>query len=170
MPALEPHFPPTVDPSGWSPPLPEAAGFRHLVVETPGLRTHVAVIGEGEPVVLLHGFPQHWWQWRCFSSLFYRHNIPFFLLHWDCTRGQQYWQFLCSGYYFQYFFGDGGLPRTIEPQRERLHQIRRIIRRVIHRRHPRAQLRRSGFQKNSIDLGFQKAGNERFETYSGRPR
>lgn len=48
----------------WSPPLPEAAGFEHLVVETPGLRTHVAAIGAGEPVVLLHGFPEHWWQWH----------------------------------------------------------------------------------------------------------
>lgn len=48
----------------WSPPLPEAPGFDHLVVETPGLRTHVAAIGTGEPVVLLHGFPQHWWQWH----------------------------------------------------------------------------------------------------------
>lgn len=50
--------------AAWSPPLPEAAGFEHLVVETPGLRTHLAAIGEGEPVVLPHGFPQHWWQWR----------------------------------------------------------------------------------------------------------
>ena len=49
--------------SPWSPPLPEASGFDHLVVETPGLHTHVAIIGEGEPVVLLHGFPEHWWQW-----------------------------------------------------------------------------------------------------------
>ena len=50
--------------STWSPPLPEAAGFEHLVVETSGLHTHVAAIGEGAPVVLLHGFPAHWWQWR----------------------------------------------------------------------------------------------------------
>lgn len=55
---------PTEDVTTWSPPLPEATGFEHLVVETPGLRTHVAVIGKGVPVVLLHGFPQHWWQWR----------------------------------------------------------------------------------------------------------
>ncbi|WP_324651645.1 alpha/beta hydrolase [Georgenia sp. H159] len=48
----------------WSPPLPEAAGFEHLVVETPGLRTHLAAVGEGEPVLFLHGMPQHWWQWR----------------------------------------------------------------------------------------------------------
>jgi pimeloyl-ACP methyl ester carboxylesterase len=48
----------------WSPPLPEAPGFEHSVVETPGLRTHLAAIGEGEPVLLLHGFPEHWWQWH----------------------------------------------------------------------------------------------------------
>ena len=56
-----------VDTPVWSLPLPEAAGFDHVVVETPGLRTHVAVIGEGEPVVLLHGFPQHWWQWHAIA-------------------------------------------------------------------------------------------------------
>ncbi|MEV4775534.1 alpha/beta fold hydrolase [Microbacterium sp. LWH12-1.2] len=48
----------------WSPPLPDADGFTHTVVATPGLRTHVAAIGGGDAVVLLHGFPQHWWQWR----------------------------------------------------------------------------------------------------------
>jgi len=62
----------------WSPPLPAAPGFEHLVVETPGLRWHVAVIGDGDgdggggggdPVVLLHGFPQHWWQWHAVAPL-----------------------------------------------------------------------------------------------------
>lgn len=53
--------------SVWSPPLPEASGFDHLVVETPGLHSHLAAIGEGEPVVLLHGFPQHWWQWHAIA-------------------------------------------------------------------------------------------------------
>jgi pimeloyl-ACP methyl ester carboxylesterase len=48
----------------WSPPLPSAPGFEHRTVATPGLRTHVATMGEGEPVVLLHGFPEHWWQWH----------------------------------------------------------------------------------------------------------
>ena len=48
----------------WSPPMVEASGFNHLVVELPGLDMHVATIGAGEPVVLLHGFPAHWWQWR----------------------------------------------------------------------------------------------------------
>ncbi len=60
----EPRITRFVDASAWSPPLPETPGFEHLVVATPGLRTHVAAIGEGEPVLLLHGFPEHWWQWR----------------------------------------------------------------------------------------------------------
>jgi pimeloyl-ACP methyl ester carboxylesterase len=55
--------------SAWSPALPEASGFDHLVVETPGLHTHLAAIGEGEPVVLLHGFPQHWWQWHAIAPV-----------------------------------------------------------------------------------------------------
>ena len=62
------------DSSTWSPPLPDVsttgavdAEFTHLVVETPGLRTHVATMGEGTPVVMLHGFPAHWWQWRAIA-------------------------------------------------------------------------------------------------------
>lgn len=49
--------------AGW-PDMPVVAGFGHLFIETPGLTTHVATVGEGEPVVMLHGFPEHWWQWR----------------------------------------------------------------------------------------------------------
>lgn len=73
MPTPEPRLVPADDPS-WSPPLPEAPGFEHLVVETPGLRTHLAVIGEGEPVLLLHGFPQHWWQWRAVAPAIAAHG------------------------------------------------------------------------------------------------
>jgi len=29
-----------------------------------GVRMHVAVAGEGEPIVLLHGFPEFWYSWR----------------------------------------------------------------------------------------------------------
>jgi pimeloyl-ACP methyl ester carboxylesterase len=65
----EPRNTRSADVTAWSPPLPEAPGFDHLVVETPGLRTHVATMGEGDPVVLLHGFPQHWWQWRAVAPV-----------------------------------------------------------------------------------------------------
>jgi pimeloyl-ACP methyl ester carboxylesterase len=65
----EPHTYPSADASAWSPPLPEATGFEHRVVQTPGLRSHVAIVGEGDPVVLLHGFPQHWWQWRAVAPV-----------------------------------------------------------------------------------------------------
>ncbi|HEU0182546.1 MAG TPA: alpha/beta hydrolase [Agromyces mariniharenae] len=60
----ESHLVSTAETTDWAPPLPDAPGFDHLVVETPGLRTHVATLGAGEPVVMLHGFPQHWWQWH----------------------------------------------------------------------------------------------------------
>lgn len=29
-----------------------------------GIRMHVAVAGQGEPIVLLHGFPESWYSWR----------------------------------------------------------------------------------------------------------
>jgi pimeloyl-ACP methyl ester carboxylesterase len=29
----------------------------------------LAAVGEGEPVVLLHGFPEHWWQWHAVAPL-----------------------------------------------------------------------------------------------------
>ncbi len=45
--------------------LPELAGVEHRHVEVRGARLHVADSGgEGPLVVLLHGWPQHWWTWR----------------------------------------------------------------------------------------------------------
>jgi len=44
------------------------------MIRTPGARCHVAVIGEGEPVLLLHGFPQHWWQWRLIAPMLAAHG------------------------------------------------------------------------------------------------
>lgn len=44
--------------------FPPLGGVRHRFVELPGLRVHVAEAGAGVPLVLLHGFPQHWWGWR----------------------------------------------------------------------------------------------------------
>lgn len=43
---------------------PQLDGVAHRYVELPGARLHVAEAGEGPPVVLLHGWPQHWWIWR----------------------------------------------------------------------------------------------------------
>ena len=44
--------------------LPELDGVTHRTVVARGLRFHVAEAGAGEPIVLLHGWPQHWWVWR----------------------------------------------------------------------------------------------------------
>jgi len=51
---------------GGAPPLPDVAGVRHRDVHARGARFHVAEAGppEGPPVVLLHGWPQHWYLWR----------------------------------------------------------------------------------------------------------
>jgi pimeloyl-ACP methyl ester carboxylesterase len=48
---------------------PEIAGaeHRHVQIETADagpLRVHVAEAGEGPPLLLLHGWPQHFWCWR----------------------------------------------------------------------------------------------------------
>jgi pimeloyl-ACP methyl ester carboxylesterase len=45
-------------------PLPELPGVEHRFLEVRGARLHVAEAGAGEPLVLLHGWPQHWWEWR----------------------------------------------------------------------------------------------------------
>lgn len=60
--------------TAWSPPLPAAPGFEHFIVQTPGVRRHVAAIGAGEPVVLLHGFPAHWWQWHAIAPILAAHG------------------------------------------------------------------------------------------------
>jgi pimeloyl-ACP methyl ester carboxylesterase len=44
--------------------LPELDGVTHRTVHARGLRFHVAEAGAGEPLVLLHGWPQNWWAWR----------------------------------------------------------------------------------------------------------
>ena len=44
--------------------MPRLAGVSHRSVDVGGLRVHVAEAGQGLPLVLLHGWPQHWWAWR----------------------------------------------------------------------------------------------------------
>lgn len=44
--------------------LPFVPGVTHRDVQAGDVRLHVAEAGEGDPVVLLHGWPQHWYCWR----------------------------------------------------------------------------------------------------------
>ena len=43
---------------------PQLEGVEHRYVNARGLRTHVAEAGDGPPLLMLHGWPQHWWCWR----------------------------------------------------------------------------------------------------------
>lgn len=47
-------------------PIPQLEGVTHRDVHACGLRFHVAEAGPADapPVVLLHGWPQHWFMWR----------------------------------------------------------------------------------------------------------
>ena len=45
-------------------PQPDVPGVQHSLVQAGGLRMHVAEAGEGEPLVMVHGWPQHWYVWR----------------------------------------------------------------------------------------------------------
>jgi pimeloyl-ACP methyl ester carboxylesterase len=44
--------------------MPHVDGVEHREVDLGGLRLHVAEAGAGDPLVLLHGWPQHWFMWR----------------------------------------------------------------------------------------------------------
>jgi pimeloyl-ACP methyl ester carboxylesterase len=44
--------------------LPALEAVTHRSVQARGASFHVAEAGAGEPLVLLHGWPQHWWAWR----------------------------------------------------------------------------------------------------------
>lgn len=39
-------------------------GVSHRFVDVAGVRLHVTEAGSGEAVLMLHGFPQHWWEYR----------------------------------------------------------------------------------------------------------
>ena len=44
--------------------MPELPGVTHRSVTVSGVRLHVGEAGAGPPIVLQHGWPQHWWVWR----------------------------------------------------------------------------------------------------------
>lgn len=57
---------------------PHVEGVTHRYVEANGIRFHVAEAGpsDGDPVLLLHGWPQHWYEWRyLIPSLADRHRV-----------------------------------------------------------------------------------------------
>jgi pimeloyl-ACP methyl ester carboxylesterase len=47
-----------------TPAFPYVVGVEHRFVDTGRLRMHVAEAGAGDPLLLLHGWPQHWYEWR----------------------------------------------------------------------------------------------------------
>ncbi|CDX17652.1 Epoxide hydrolase [Mesorhizobium sp. ORS 3324] len=50
------------EPKSWvDPAMPEV---RHRMIETNGIRLHVAEQGEGPLIILCHGFPECWYSWR----------------------------------------------------------------------------------------------------------
>lgn len=46
------------------PPLPAVSEVEHRFVTANGIRIHLAEAGQGPPLMLLHGGPQHWYAWR----------------------------------------------------------------------------------------------------------
>jgi pimeloyl-ACP methyl ester carboxylesterase len=57
---------------------PDLAGVRHEYLDALGLRMHVALAGpeDAPPILLVHGWPQHWWAWRnVIPTLAERHRV-----------------------------------------------------------------------------------------------
>ena len=56
-------------------PFPHVEGVEHRYVDAGSLTMHVAEAGspDADPIVLLHGWPQHWYEWR--------HQIPVLAKH-----------------------------------------------------------------------------------------
>lgn len=44
--------------------MPAVPGVTHRTVQVGDLAVHVAEAGHGEPLILLHGWPQHWYCWH----------------------------------------------------------------------------------------------------------
>lgn len=56
--------------------LPELDGVTHRQVRVGGVSLHVAEAGSGPPLLLQHGWPQHWWAWhRVIGPLAERHRV-----------------------------------------------------------------------------------------------
>ena len=44
--------------------MPHVEGVHHRFLDVRGVRVHVAEAGDGPPLLLLHGWPQHWYCWH----------------------------------------------------------------------------------------------------------
>ncbi len=67
-------------------------GFRDQMVRAGEIRMHAVVGGKGPPLVLLHGFPQTWWEWhKVMPQLAETHTVVAVDLrgagHSDCPQG-----------------------------------------------------------------------------------
>lgn len=67
-------------------------GFRHQMVHAGKAKIHAVVGGKGPPLVLIHGFPQTWWEWRrMMPRLAEAHTVVAIDLrgagHSDCPQG-----------------------------------------------------------------------------------
>jgi len=53
--------------------LPSVPGVTHLYERIRGLRVHVGVAGAGPPLILQHGWPQHWYAWHAVIPILAQH-------------------------------------------------------------------------------------------------
>ena len=84
--------------------FPPCPGVEHAFVDTGALRVHVAQAGDPDapPVILLHGWPQHWWCWRgVIPRLAERHRV-----HAIDLRGHGWTQITPGGYEKEQFASD----------------------------------------------------------------
>jgi pimeloyl-ACP methyl ester carboxylesterase len=49
-------------------------GFAHRLITVGDIRIHAVIEGSGAPVVLIHGFPQTWWEWHRMMPELARHH------------------------------------------------------------------------------------------------
>lgn len=52
----------------------ELNGFRHKLLRVGDVKIHAVVGGDGPPLVLLHGWPQTWWEWRRIMPVLAEHH------------------------------------------------------------------------------------------------
>ncbi|MBR0838836.1 alpha/beta hydrolase [Bradyrhizobium liaoningense] len=52
----------------------ELDGFHHKLLRVGDVKIHAVVGGEGPPLVLLHGWPQTWWEWRRIMPVLAEHH------------------------------------------------------------------------------------------------